>query len=157
LQVSQSQQFSATVSGTTNTAVNWLVSGILGGNTSVGTISSAGLYSAPGSVPSGQVTVTVQSVANLNSSASTNVSVTQPVQHSVSLSWTDSASVAGYNVYRGSQSTGPFVRVNSSLDTATVYTDNSVTSGQTYFYATTAVDTRGAESAYSNVAQATIP
>jgi hypothetical protein len=157
LPVGQTQQFSAAVSGTTNTAVNWLVSGIVGGNTSVGTISSAGLYSAPGTAPSGQVTVTAQSIANTSSSASTYVTVTQPVQHSVSLSWSDTASVAGYNVYRGTQSTGPFVKINASLDTATVYTDNSVTSGQTYYYATTAVGTSGAESAYSNVAQATIP
>jgi Bacterial Ig-like domain (group 2) len=157
LQVGQSQQFSAQVTGTTNTGVNWLVSGILAGNTSVGTISSAGLYTAPGNVPPSPVTVTAQSIANPNTYASTSVTVTPQVQHSVSLSWSDTASVAGYNVYRGTQSTGPFVRINPSLDTATVYTDNSVTSGQTYYYATTAVDTSGVESTYSNVAQAAIP
>jgi hypothetical protein len=157
LQVGQSQQFSAQVTGTTNTGVNWLVSGILAGNTSVGTISSAGLYTAPGNVPSSPVTVTAQSVANPNTYGSTSVTVTPQVQHSVSLYWSDTASVAGYNVYRGTQSTGPFVRINPSLDTATVYTDNSVTSGQTYYYAATAVDTSGVESTYSNVAQAAIP
>ena len=44
LQVGQSQQFTAKVSNTANTAVNWLVNGVLGGNSSVGTVSSAGLY-----------------------------------------------------------------------------------------------------------------
>lgn len=157
LQVGKSQQFSASVSGTTNTAVNWLVSGVLGGNISVGTISSSGLYTAPASVSAAQITVTAQSTANVNSYASTNVTVTQPVQHSVSLSWTDSTTVAGYNIYRGAQAAGPFSKLNSSLDTATVYTDGTVVSGQTYYYVTTAVNASGVESAYSNVAQAVIP
>jgi fibronectin type 3 domain-containing protein len=44
-----------------------------------------------------------------------------------------------------------------TLNYATVYADNSVTSGQTYYYATTAVDSSGAESGYSNIAQAVVP
>jgi len=158
LQVGQSQQFSAAVSGTTNTAANWLVSGILGGNLSVGTISSAGLYTAPTSVPSSPVTVTAQSAYQPSSSATASVTITAPVASYVNLSWTASASsVAGYNLYRSAQATGPFARINSSLDTATVYTDNTVVSGQTYYYATTAVDSSGLESGYSNLAQAIIP
>jgi hypothetical protein len=157
LQVGQSQQFSAAVSGTTN-AANWLVSGILGGNLSVGTISSAGLYIAPTSVPSSPVTVTAQSAYQPSSSATASVTITAPVASYVNLSWTAStSSVAGYNLYRSAQSTGPFARINSSLDTATVYTDNTVISGQTYYYATTAVDSSGLESGYSNLAQAIIP
>jgi fibronectin type 3 domain-containing protein len=38
-----------------------------------------------------------------------------------------------------------------------VYTDNTIVSGQTYYYATTAVDSSGVESGYSNLAQAVIP
>src|SRR5205807_6353593 len=38
------QQFSATVQNTSNTAVTWQVNGVTGGNATVGTISSAGLY-----------------------------------------------------------------------------------------------------------------
>jgi len=158
VQVGQSKQFSATVSGANSSAVNWLVSGIPGGNSSAGTITSAGLYTAPASVPSGSVAVTAQSSANPSSSASAGVTVTQPVAHYVSLAWTASSSpVAGYNIYRGAQSTGPFARVNSSLEPATVYTDNAVVSGQIYYYATTAVDSSGLESGYSNLAQAVIP
>jgi hypothetical protein len=156
LQTGQTQQFSATVSGTTNTSVNWLVNGFLGGNLSVGTISSTGLYTAPTSGM--QVNVTGQSVYQPSSSATAGVTITPPVSHSVNLSWQGSAgSPAGYNVYRGSQVTGPFTKVNSSLDTATVYSDNTVISGQTYYYAATTVDSNGMESSYSNVAQATIP
>ena len=44
-----SQQFGATVNGNGdfNAAVNWQVDGIAGGNGSVGTVDSTGLYSAP--------------------------------------------------------------------------------------------------------------
>jgi len=52
LQVGGTQQFVATVSNSSNTAVNWQVNGISGGNASVGTISPGGLYSAPPSIPS---------------------------------------------------------------------------------------------------------
>jgi hypothetical protein len=158
LQVGQSQLFSATVSGASSSGVNWLVSGILGGNSSVGTITSSGLYTAPSSVPSAAVVVTAQSSSSPSSSASASVSITQPVSHSVSLSWSVSSStVAGYNVYRSTQAAGPFSKLNPSLETATVFTDSSVSSGQTYYYATTAVNSSGVESGYSNVAQATIP
>jgi YVTN family beta-propeller protein len=43
--------FSATVTGSSNTAVNWFVNDVAGGNSSVGTISSSGLYTAPASPP----------------------------------------------------------------------------------------------------------
>ena len=75
-QVGHSQQFTATVSNTSNTAVTWLVNGTVGGNSTLGTISSTGLYTAPSSVPSpAGVTVTAQSVADTSKSASANVSV----------------------------------------------------------------------------------
>ncbi|MGA9862926.1 MAG: choice-of-anchor D domain-containing protein, partial [Terriglobales bacterium] len=81
-----------------------------------------------------------------------------PTQHSVSLSWTDTNSgTAGYNVYRGNASGGPFTEINSGLDTTTAYSDTSVTAGQTYYYVATAVNESGEESAYSNEAQAAVP
>ncbi len=58
----QNRQFSATVSGTSNTAVSWLVNGISGGSSSVGTISSTGLYSAPACSSQSSVTVSARSV-----------------------------------------------------------------------------------------------
>ncbi|HEY2470684.1 MAG TPA: DUF2341 domain-containing protein, partial [Terracidiphilus sp.] len=62
----QQQQFTAIVSGTGNTAVNWSISP--GG---VGTITSAGLYTAPGTIGSQQtVTVTATSQADPTKSAS---------------------------------------------------------------------------------------
>jgi hypothetical protein len=67
------QQFTATVSGTTNTSVNWSVDSVPGGNASVGSISTAGLYAAPAS--SGTHTVTATSAADVSRSASASVTV----------------------------------------------------------------------------------
>jgi hypothetical protein len=79
-------------------------------------------------------------------------------QYNVNLSWQPSTSqVVGYNVYRSAQSGGPYAKINSGLDPSTAYTDSSVVAGQTYYYATTAVDSEGQESNYSNLVQAAIP
>jgi serine protease len=69
------QQFTATVSNSTNTAVTWTVNGIVGGNATVGTISSAGLYTAPAQIPSGTITVSALTVADPLVSASAAVTV----------------------------------------------------------------------------------
>jgi fibronectin type 3 domain-containing protein len=65
--------------------------------------------------------------------------------------------VMGYNIYRGTVSGGPYTRINSSLTTAPYSTDSTVQGGQTYYYVTTAVDSTGMESTYSNQVQALIP
>jgi hypothetical protein len=58
-------QFKAAVTGGTNTAVNWSVNGLVGGNGSEGAISSSGLYTAPGTMPAAStVTITATSVAD---------------------------------------------------------------------------------------------
>ena len=79
--------------------------------------------------------------------------------HSASLNWTASTSsdVAGYNVYRGTVSNGPYTKLTSALVVGTGYTDVTVQAGQTYYYVTTAVDSNNNESAYSNEAPAAIP
>lgn len=80
------------------------------------------------------------------------------VSHSVALSWTASTStVVGYYVYRGSQTGGPYTKLNATAVTLTTYTDSTVLSGQTYFYVTTAVDSNNVESVFSNEITATIP
>jgi uncharacterized repeat protein (TIGR03803 family) len=79
--------------------------------------------------------------------------------HSVNLSWDASTShnIIGYNIYRGPTANGPFTKINTSLDTTTSYTDTTVQSGETYFYAATAVDNQNEESNYSNIGEAVIP
>ena len=66
--------FTATVTGTANTAVTWSVDGVAGGSSTVGTISANGLYSPPSTA--GTHTVTATSVANTSASASSSVAVT---------------------------------------------------------------------------------
>jgi hypothetical protein len=80
------------------------------------------------------------------------------VQHSVGLAWSAStSSVSGYNVYRGTVSGGAYTKINSSLLSGLSYTDVSVQSASAYYYVTTAVDSSGDESVYSNQVSATIP
>jgi len=79
-------------------------------------------------------------------------------QRTVVLKWNASTStVTGYNVYRGGASSGPFTRVNGSLVPELSYTDQTVVAGSTYYYVTTAVDSAGVESGYSNAAEAVVP
>ena len=66
----QSQQFTATVTNTSNTAVTWSLS------PGVGSISSSGLYTAPSSLSTQQtITVTATSAADATKSASATVTV----------------------------------------------------------------------------------
>jgi hypothetical protein len=75
---SQTQAFTATVAGTSNTAVTWSLTPALG------TISATGVYTAPASVVSAQtVTVTAASVADPAVSATATVSLAPPVSVSV--------------------------------------------------------------------------
>lgn len=73
LATGQTTQFSATVGGTANSAVAWSVNGVAGGNASVGTISSDGLYTSPAAATSQAVTVTATSTADSTKSASADV------------------------------------------------------------------------------------
>jgi len=103
--------------------------------------------------------VVVQRVINAALGGSC-VTDTGGTSHSVALSWTasTSANVAGYNVYRGTVSGGPYTKLNSSLVVGTAYTDSTVQAGATYYYVATAVDTSNNESAYSSPpAQAIVP
>lgn len=69
----------ATLGNTSNTTVTWQVNGIAGGNATVGTITAAGVYTAPASVPSpSTVTITAIAEADGTSSASAQLTVTAP-------------------------------------------------------------------------------
>lgn len=81
-------------------------------------------------------------------------------QHYVDLAWlkpsSTSLSIKGYNVYRASSPSGPFARINSSLDPSTTYVDGSVSAGKTYFYEIKS-STGSVESSPSNLATVTVP
>ncbi len=79
------QQFTATVSNTTNPAVRWSVNGIEGGDASVGTISATGLYTAPRRLPT-PATVTIRAISLADSTKSASATVT--IQSDVTVSVT---------------------------------------------------------------------
>ena len=141
-------QFTAAVSGLSNTAVTWAVT------RGSGTISQSGLYTAPRAAESDVITATTQA----DSTKSANASITVLPPHAVLLNWSASPStdVASYRVYRGTVSGGPYSVLTSNIK-ATTYTDSTVQSGSTYYYVTSAVDTAGTESIFSNEFQSVIP
>ncbi|HYA24067.1 MAG TPA: hypothetical protein VEF05_07890, partial [Terriglobales bacterium] len=67
------QAFSATVNNATNTAVGWLVNGIVGGNDAFGTIDKNGNYAAPLFVPT-PAAVTITAVSEADSTQTANAS-----------------------------------------------------------------------------------
>ncbi len=82
-----SQQFTATVTGTSNTNVNWSVNGIVGGNSTVGLISSGGLYIAPKDLPTASsVTIAATSVADSTAKSSATVTITSDISLSIQVS-----------------------------------------------------------------------
>ena len=124
---------------------------------SAGQTASFGVKFAP--TVSGSLTGSasvVSTAANSPLSISLSGSGAQP--HFVSLAWSESSSgVVGYYVYSSTQASGPPAKLNSTPASTTAYTDNTVQSGQTYYYWVTAVDSSGVESAYSSNVSATIP
>ncbi len=74
-------QFLATVTGTSQTEVVWAVNGVVNGNGSVGTVSTAGHSTAPSSA--GSYAVTATSVADSTQTASATVAVSHKAGISV--------------------------------------------------------------------------
>lgn len=80
------------------------------------------------------------------------------VAQSVRLAWdpVPESWIAGYHVYRSPQEGGPWQRVNLDLIPETWYLDDTVESGETWYYAVTAVNTSGAESVLSTPVQVVV-
>jgi NHL repeat-containing protein len=73
------QTILANVTNSAGATVNWQVNGVPGGNTTVGTISTAGLYSAPAAVPSpATVVIGAALAANPSVSASYPITIVAP-------------------------------------------------------------------------------
>jgi len=106
-------------------------------------------------VASGTLTFTSNAQPSTTTEALTGTGTSAPT-HSVNLSWNASTSsdVVGYNIYRAvysSSSCGSYAKINSLLNTSTLYTDSNVVGGTSYCYAATAVNTSNEESGYSNI------
>lgn len=78
------QTLTATVTNATDTSVTWQVNGIVGGNSTVGTI-TGGVYTAPATLPSpATVVITAVSVADPTKSATAQITITPQVAITVS-------------------------------------------------------------------------
>jgi hypothetical protein len=112
---------------------------------------AGGLAIASNATNSLNIALSGTGVAASSSSQSTT-------KHSVALNWSPSASaITGYFVYRGTISGGPYSKLFASVDIAANYKDGNVSTGQTYYYVVTSVDSSNVESTYSNQVSATIP
>ncbi len=114
VQAGGQQQFTAMISGTSNTAVSWTASG--------GTITTSGLYTAP--TAAGTYTVRAVSAANSSTSASATVSVSAPQAVSISISPTSLAMPEKWQqqfsaTVSGSTSTGVTWTVSKGTGTIT--------------------------------------
>jgi hypothetical protein len=84
--------FTASVTGSSNTAVTWTVNGVANGNSTYGTITGSGLsvtYNAPSSVPSpATFNITATSAADTTKSASVSMTITSAGGGSVTVTQT---------------------------------------------------------------------
>jgi hypothetical protein len=132
--LSGTDQVTATVTGSSNQNVNWFVNAIAGGNSTVGTISSSGVYSAPSAMPV-PGTATIKAVSAADSSASATTTLTlwnpSPVLASVSpLSFAAGAftlTVNGSNFVNGAQVLFAGAALNTSFVSATKLTATGTT------------------------------
>ena len=83
------------------------------------------------------------------------------VLHSLIVSWlagTPGANpIVGYNVFRSNRSRGPYSQINSTPVSGLTYFDPGLTSGTTYYYVVTAVDSEANQSLASPEAAAVVP
>lgn len=100
----------------------------------------ANIQATPPAPPAGPPVSTVPTVATVT------LTWTTPIQNTDNSPLTD---LSGYNVYQGPSATG-LVKVGNITVPATTYTTSSLASG-TYYFALTAVNAAGTESAQSPV------
>jgi hypothetical protein len=139
----------AAATSTSNSAGAFTFSGLTNGSYTV-TPTSRGFSYTPASQ-----TITL----NAANATAVNFAATAQTVHSVDLTWSPSptGTVTGYNVYRSTVNGSLFARVNTGPVTGLAFTDSTVQNGLTYYFVTTAVDTNGLESIFSNQVPAVIP
>lgn len=168
---------------TTNSSLATTVTNNGNTNISISSVNVAGSAFTPSGVSSGltltpnqSATLTVTFAPTVNGPINGSVTIlsnaknspatlflsgigASPTSHSAGLTWNASSStgVAGYFVYRGTVSGGPYSKLNSADVPTTSYSDSSALAGPTYFYVVTAVDASNVESAFSNEVTAVLP
>ncbi|MFH1032654.1 MAG: hypothetical protein V1767_08860 [Chloroflexota bacterium] len=140
------------INGSLVTSSNYTNTGLYGGGTYYYVVTAADNVSAESGY-SGQASATASNAAP---SAPTGLTAT-PGAEQISLDWNDNTEpdIAGYNVYRGTVSGGPYSKINGSLVTSSNYTNIQLYGGGTYYYVVRAQDNGSAESGNSNEANAT--
>ena len=117
--IGKTQQFTATVTGTSNTAVTWSVAG----GAANGTVSSGGLYTAPSTVPTpATVNVSAASQADPTKSGTAAVTVSATTSSSVNVS-PSAATVASFGTQQFTAS------VNGSANSAVTWQVDGVAGG----------------------------
>lgn len=111
IQVGGTQQFTATVTGSSNTSVTWTASG--------GTVSNVGLYTAPSAT--GTYTVTATSVADTSKKASATVTVAAAATQLLSVS---PSSIDFGSVLVGNSSSQTVTLTNTGTGSVTVTAAN---------------------------------
>lgn len=145
------KQFTAVVTGAVegDRTVNW--------SASAGTIDASGLFTAPTVKSSEIVTVKATRVNHPRQFVTVQVRVIPvPAQHTVALAWNPDPGAVSFSVYRGNSQDDSFALLASGV-TQTGYVDATVSAGETYYYATTATNAAGEESAYSSLVLVVIP
>jgi len=144
------QQFTATVTGATNTAVAWSVTSASSSSSSqIGTITSSGLYSAPGATsvaPENTPQVVTVTAGNANPPATdisvpalntiTSVTVTATSQADTSKSASVTVTLSGLSIIAVGQcvqDTTDLTKLNCSADSTGTQVSRSQSSGQTLY------------------------
>ena len=128
VQVGNSQLFTVSVSGSTNTGVTWSVNGTVGGSAAAGTITTGGVYTAPASMPaSSTVTVRATSVANAASYAQATVTL-QPVLPAITITMAPTTATLQLNATKAFAAT-----VTGSTNTAVTWSVNGVGGGSSTY------------------------
>jgi hypothetical protein len=114
INVGATLQFAASVTGSSDTAVTWTVSGSGCSGATCGTISSNGIYTAPVTVPSpATVTITATSVSDTSKFASAAVTIVSPVGTKYYLA---PAAAGGNDSNSGTTSGAPWLTPNHAVN-----------------------------------------
>jgi PKD repeat protein len=115
---------------------------------------------------SGQDTMYVRVSGEKTPSVPTNLLVSEIGDYYIVLTWnapttntdgSDLTNLDGYNIYRSSQSGGPYVKIATLILVSQTYRDDVLVPGFSGYYVVTALNGIGRESGHSNEAWAEIP
>ncbi|HUO34649.1 MAG TPA: hypothetical protein VMU43_06635 [Candidatus Acidoferrum sp.] len=136
------QKFQASVTGASDTAISWEVNGQAGGDSSTGTISADGTYTAPPLLPAdATVTITAMSVASQGASASATVTLGDDIVVAIS---PQSANVP----VSGAQQLSATITASGNPSRAVAWSVNGVTGGNAT-YGTITADGAGSSATYT--------